>query len=357
MEISLCMIVKNEEDVLERCLTCASKFADEIIVVDTGSTDKTKNIARKFTEHVYDFEWTENFAEARNFSLSKATKEYMMWLDADDVIDDANIEKILKLKENTPSYADVVMMKYNVSFDSGGMPNFSYYRERILKNNSSYFFEGAVHEAISVFGNIVYSDVEINHQKIKVNEPQRNLRIFRKILADGKELSPREQYYYARELFYNHFYFNAASQFNSFLEGNKGCINDNIEACSLLAQCYYKLSNEDKALQTLFKSFSYGVPRGELCCDIGQHFLDRNQCENAVFWYQTALRSKKETASGFFRKDCYDFIPYIQMCVCYDKLGDPEKAEEYNEKAGQIKPYDESYKFNKEYFRNKKERR
>ena len=84
--ISLCMIVKNEEDVLARCLDCAINFADEIIIVDTGSTDRTKEIAALYTEQVYDFEWIDDFAAARNFAFSKATMEYCMWLDADDII-------------------------------------------------------------------------------------------------------------------------------------------------------------------------------------------------------------------------------------------------------------------------------
>ena len=71
MELSVCLIVKNEEKVLERCLACAKKFADEIIVVDTGSTDKTKQIAKKFTNFVYDFKWCDDFSLARNFSFQK----------------------------------------------------------------------------------------------------------------------------------------------------------------------------------------------------------------------------------------------------------------------------------------------
>ena len=66
------MIVKNEQEVLARCLDCAVKFADEIIIVDTGSTDQTKSIAHKYTDKVYDFEWCDDFSKARNYSFSKA---------------------------------------------------------------------------------------------------------------------------------------------------------------------------------------------------------------------------------------------------------------------------------------------
>lgn len=82
--ISLCMIVKNEEMVLSRCLESIKDIVDEIIIIDTGSTDKTKEIARLYTDKVYDFKWTQDFSQARNYSFSKATKDYQMWLDAEE---------------------------------------------------------------------------------------------------------------------------------------------------------------------------------------------------------------------------------------------------------------------------------
>ena len=94
--ISLCMIVRNEEKTLERCLNSVKKVVDEIIIVDTGSTDSTKSIAKKFTNKVFDFKWCDNFSLARNFSFSKATCEYIMWLDADDIITEENKETIQK---------------------------------------------------------------------------------------------------------------------------------------------------------------------------------------------------------------------------------------------------------------------
>ena len=75
--ISLCMIVKNESAVLARCLDSIADLMDEIIIVDTGSTDNTKEIAAQYTSRIYDFKWTSDFSAARNFSFSKATMEYI----------------------------------------------------------------------------------------------------------------------------------------------------------------------------------------------------------------------------------------------------------------------------------------
>ena len=95
-----------------QCLDSAKTIADEIIIVDTGSTDRTKEIASQYTRYVYDFEWVDDFSAARNFSFSKASMEYCMWLDADDVILPEDQEKIRHLKQNTQPDTDVVMMLY-----------------------------------------------------------------------------------------------------------------------------------------------------------------------------------------------------------------------------------------------------
>ena len=97
--ISVCMIVKNEERVLARCLDSLKGIADEIIIVDTGSTDKTKKIAAGYTEKIYDYKWENDFAAARNFSFSKATKQYIYQADADEVINEENRRKFMQLKE------------------------------------------------------------------------------------------------------------------------------------------------------------------------------------------------------------------------------------------------------------------
>ena len=75
--ISLCMIVKNEERILSRCLDSVKDLVDEIIIVDTGSTDATKRIAAEYTDKIYDFAWIDDFSAARNFAFSKASKEYI----------------------------------------------------------------------------------------------------------------------------------------------------------------------------------------------------------------------------------------------------------------------------------------
>ena len=349
--ISLCIIVKNEEKHIARCLDSMAGLVDEMIVVDTGSTDRTVEIVSSYTPNVYSYPWTDDFSDARNYSFSKATMEYCMWMDADDVLEETEKEKFLQLKQSLSPDTDIVMMKYHTAFDEAGIPSFSYFRERWIRNSSRYRWVGAVHEVIPPNGKVLYSDIAICHRKTGAGDPDRNLRIYQKMLEEGKVLEPRQQYYYGRELYYHRKYEEAVSVFEQFLLSPDGWIENKIEACSICADCYSRLGKEQTALTTLLRSMSFDLPRAELCCEIGKYFLEHGNYHIAVYWYETALHTpRNEYAGGFVLPDCYDYIPLLQLCVCYDKMGDRQKAKEYNERAGACKPYSRAYLYNKQYF-------
>lgn len=349
--ISLCMIVKNEEMHIARCLDSIAKLVDEIIIVDTGSTDQTVEIASHYTPKVYSYPWKDDFSDARNYSFSKASMDYCMWMDADDILEEAERDKFLQLKQSLSPDIDIVMMKYNTAFDEAGLPSFFYFRERWIRNCSKYRWVGVLHEVIPPNGSVIYSDIAICHKKMNAGNPDRNLKMYQKLLADGKTLEPRQQYYYGRELYYHKQYEEAVSVFEQFLLSAEGWVENKIEACSICADCYYHLGQEHSALMTLLRSMSFDLPRAELCCDIGKYFLEHGNYHNAIYWYETALHTQKnEYAGGFILPDCYDYIPLLQLCVCYDKIGDRQKAKEYNERAGICKPYSKAYLYNKHYF-------
>lgn len=97
--ISLCMIVKNEEMHITRCLKSVADLVDEIIVVDTGSEDRTVEIVSQYTAKIYSYPWQEDFSDARNYSFSKASMDFCMWMDADDVLEETEKDKFLHLKQ------------------------------------------------------------------------------------------------------------------------------------------------------------------------------------------------------------------------------------------------------------------
>lgn len=349
--ISLCMIVKNEEKTLERCLESISAGVDEIIIVDTGSDDKTKEIAAKFTDKIYNFEWIDDFSAARNFSFSKATQDFIMWLDADDVITNENLKKLINLKKTLSEDNDVIMMRYDTAFDENGNSTFHYYRERLIRRTLPHSWKGRVHETIENQGNIIYSEIAIFHRSVKTVYSDRNLKIYEKQEKDGVKFTPRDRFYFGRELYYHKHYKRAKKILSEFLEDKDGWTENKIEACKILSKCFEETGEKQKAANALTDSFFYDIPRAEICCDLGFLFFSMENYKIAIFWFETALSLPVESLSGaFIREECGNYLPCIMLCVCYDRLGDIKKAEEYNLRAGSFRPYSEAYKRNLEYF-------
>lgn len=351
--VSLAMIVKNEEKFLARCLESIKTFVDEIIIVDTGSTDLTKLVAAQFTDKIFDFNWCDDFSKARNFAFSKATSKYVMWLDADDVVTPDNLIKLKNLKQKLKeSQTDVYMLKYETAFDEKGRCTFAYNRERILKNNKTFLWEGAVHEAITPHGKIENLDIAIRHLKDdKKTDPKRNLKIYRQLIKSGKVFSPREQYYFARELYYNGYYKKAIKEFTNFLKGGKGWIENNLGALEMLYFCNLAINKNN--INILYKSFEYAEPRANFLCYIGDYFMRENKFKQAIFWFENALKCKKDYSSGaFINEEYFSTYPALQLCVCHYNLGDFKSAKRYNDFVLTLSPQNEVAIKNDIFFKN-----
>lgn len=141
--ISACIIAKNEERNIEKSIKSLEGFVDEIIVVDTGSEDKTIELAQKFGAKVFKYEWKKNFSEARNFSLTKATKNWIFFIDCDEII----INKNLNLIKNTidDKFDGYGIVIHNII---EGKIKGSFRSIKLFKNKKEYRFQGALHEQI-----------------------------------------------------------------------------------------------------------------------------------------------------------------------------------------------------------------
>ncbi len=347
--ISLCMIVRDEELVLPRCLDSVEGIFDEIIIVDTGSKDSTREIAEERVGKVYDFKWVDDFSAARNYAFSLAKGDWLMWLDADDVIEGENrallSEQIAALDADMP---DVVMLPYNVGFDENGRVTLSYERERIIRASSGMRFEGAVHEAIAPRGKVIHGRAAVSHRKLRPNPPGRNLSILEKLAKRG--LEPRMRYYYARELFEAGRLGEAAENFRLCAEDGSAWIENRVSAQKELSDCLLCLGRREESDEALFKTLRLGAPRADLCCEIGRRFLEKGDLAAAKFWYELAPKQFGTNPGGFVHADYGGYIPYLQLCVIYDRLGEHAVAEEYNESAGKIRPDSEAYLANRAYF-------
>lgn len=352
--LSLCMIVKNEEEVLQNCLDSVKEACDEIIIVDTGSTDRTKKIAGKFTDKIFDFKWIDDFSAARNFAFQQATKDYILWLDADDVILPEDLQNLLKLKETLDGSIDAVSMVYILEFDKYGNPSFHFRRNRVVKRSNHFKWIGAVHEYLEVYGNIYNSDIAVVHRKSdKKNSggsENRNLTIYENRIKKGEEFSPRDLYYYANELRDHQYFKKAIIYYKEFLATKKGWIEDNIRACLNMADCYSKTGETDLEFEALFKSFAFDAPRPEICCRLGDLFKLKRNFHIAIYWYNQAYQNQSNDNGGFQNTAYSTWYPHLSLCVCHWELGNVEKSIEHNLLAKQFRPDDPQVLFNETFF-------
>ncbi len=147
--ISLCMIVKNEEDVIGRCLESVKihlkEVVDELIVVDTGSTDNTVNIAKEYGAKIHNFEWCNDFGKARNYSTEKAKNDWVIVLDADEFIDNADITELKNIQAN--KYEKVRAALYIRDINHQGVISSFNPLVRVY-NRRFYKFDGIIHEQV-----------------------------------------------------------------------------------------------------------------------------------------------------------------------------------------------------------------
>jgi glycosyltransferase involved in cell wall biosynthesis len=354
--ISLCMILKNEEEVLHQCLSSVKEICDEIIIVDTGSTDKTMEIAKQFTDKVFSFEWIDDFSAARNFAFRHATMDYILWLDGDDILLEKDQEKFKTLKNNLDTSIDAVSMIYTIALDEYGNPTFSYRRNRLVKRERNFKWIGIVHEYLDVSGNILTTDIVITHRKsdksIHSVQSDRNLKIYENRLNNGEDFTPRDLFYYANELKDHAQFQKAISYYQEFLDTKNGWIEDEIRACINIAICYRNLGNLEKEIESLCMSIIYDIPRPEVSCRLGDIYMENKSFKKAIIWYNLALEIEANNNHGFKQEAYSTWYPHLQLCVCYWEIGDLERSVEHNNEAKVYRPNDPTVKNNEEFFKN-----
>lgn len=351
--LSLCMIVKNESKYLDNCLSSISDIVDEIIIVDTGSTDNTKEIASKYTNKIFDFKWINDFGKARNFSFSKATCSHIMWLDADDVLLESDRQKLKEIKKEISSNGkeNVISMIYDYAFNSNGNVTLSLRRNRIVPNNpKKYYWVGFVHEILDInINNSRETDIHITHTRTHSNGT-RNLDLFEAKLKEGWMFDTRNTLYYAKELYYNNKLSKAADQFEIFLSKKDVWVEDVIDVYVKLSDIYRIWKNVDKERECLYSTFKYAL-RAEALFPLALTFTREKDWDKAIFFLEGILRLEfPKDCSGFIKNDLWNIKPLIELSCCYYYKGDIDKAREYHNKAKQLDPNNETILYNDQFF-------
>lgn len=333
--ISACLIVKNEEDMLRRCLESLQGGVDEIVIVDTGSTDKTKEIAQEFTDEVYDFEWTNDFAEARNFAASKASGEWIIAIDADECVDAesfaAAIQEIQSHKEKFNIYLVEIMSFTGDAGEEITVNNMA----RLYKNDENVYFTGAIHEQLQTKkGEVIaaISSVKLYHYGYltqvveKQDKKNRNLNIIKQNLK--KEKNNGFSYFnYGQELRRLGKTKEALNNFVKAYSYKKSVDEGWVRTCLFfIVECLVELKRYEEALNIVRDTEELWPSAPDFTFWRGDIYFLQKRYDDAKEVYQSILANNMTYREVIYHFDRKTFLPH-------ERLGRIYQIEKNNEEA------------------------
>lgn len=329
--ISLCMIVKDEEAVLKRCLDSICGLMDEIIIVDTGSTDRTKEIAGQYTDKIYDFTWVHDFSAARNFSFSKASGDYIYAADADEVLDEKNRELFLDLKQHMSTDIEIVQMLYCNQLEYNTTYNFDEeYRPKLFKRLRTFTWIEPIHEGVRLEPVTFDSEIRISHRPVG-NHGGRDFETFQRLVKKGTRLSKKLHGMYARELYITGTdtdFLESEKFFQASIMDPERSLDEIKEAACVLTRTGRIKKDVHQILKYASKNLALDAP-AELCYELGEYYKENCDLDEAVIWYYNAAYETVSILNIQYSKK----LPLSRLAECYEAMGILEQAERYKKLA------------------------
>lgn len=264
MNLSVVMIVKNEERLIQRALRSVRE-ADEIVIVDTGSTDKTEEIVQSLnwpniTWLANAYAWNDDFAEARNFAMNQAQNDWCLFLDADDrMVEDA----IFEIKEAILANPEANALNVKISHEN--VTGFHYVYPKVLRKSSGNRFVGRAHEAPALSSsNVVASEMILGRSENHGRDPERALRILQLMWQEDSKNS-RTLYYLAREYYYLKEFAKAEAHFLACCELSRFNA-ERADAWLYLARIYWAQNEGDNARFACMQSITINANFREALC-------------------------------------------------------------------------------------------
>ncbi|GKU25991.1 tetratricopeptide repeat-containing glycosyltransferase family 2 protein [Clostridium folliculivorans] len=347
-EISLCMIVKDEEKTLPVCLNSIKDLVDEIIIVDTGSKDKTIDIAKSFSAKIYSFNWNNDFSEARNESLKHATKDWILIMDADEELyleDKERLRALLssELKE------DAIYFFQGISYlgekiDEGNIT--TSLNPRLFKNNRGIHYEGQIHNQLVYISNevsVIEEYIKIHHygylnEKIILKKkPDRNIPILEEqIKRNSKDgfayFNLGTEYYYLGSIEKAlDYYYKSYEEFDYNLGYSSRLI-------LRIALANYELKRFSEALRFV----DIGVKYFEKCTDLyyvkSLIYKELNETNMQIDALNMCINIGESPAKFKYLSGTGSYGAYNELGNIYMKLNDYDKAYNYFSEVIKLKP-------------------
>ncbi len=341
--ISVCMIAKNEEKYIDRCLQLLSPYNFEIIVVDTGSTDHTVEIARRYTSKVFHFDWINDFSAARNFSISKATNDWILVIDCDEFLETIDINKIDKAIRQNPHGAGMLIRNnpYNTGSRSGDAAGILTERVARLFSKQEYHYAGIIHEQVvridgrdSIFFHIplsCYHEGYVN-QVVTAEKASRNLEL---LLLDLEKRGPDPYTYYQ-----------IGKSYVALKDTENAChyyglglsfdVNPQLEYVQTMVEsygyCLLELKRYEEALQfqNIYDEFA---TRADFPFLMGLIYMNNAMFEAAIAEFKKAVTFHTYAVEGV-----NSYSAYYNIGIIYECTGNFSQAKDYYKRCGNFEP-------------------
>lgn len=342
--ISICMIVKNEEKYIGECLQRLKPLGYEIVLVDTGSIDETKEIAAMYTDTIYDFAWVNDFAAARNFSIEKAKNDFVLVIDCDEMVtnfDKKNLEEYVK--KNPKGIGRFTRIN---EYTRGTNLFRGHEQVSRLFNRNYYQYEGIIHEqVVSKDGENTYYDIPLTAEhygyegnlEIRKKKTQRNIELLKKQLVQEKLESPDKVPYTLYQLgksYYMQEDYEKANEY--FADALYYDLNPKLEYVQDLVESYGNSLLEARDYETawgllgVYDEFSNSTDFVFLCALI---YMNNGHFQKAIQEFEKAASRKTFKMEGV-----NSYMAWYNIGVIYECTGNIEKAREYYKKAGKYTP-------------------
>ena len=346
MQLSVCIIAKNEEKNIERCLAALKPTGFELVVVDTGSADRTKEIALRYTDRVYDYAWCDDFAAAKNYAVSKASNDCVMVIDSDEFVEELDKDELSRMLREHPDEVGRIHRRNTFSRKGVGQEN----REWINRifDRKRFHYEGRIHEQITPLGGGEYktyrAPVVIEHTGYDLTEEERRKKADRNIALLKRELeqlgaeeeqeqAPYLLYQLGKSYYMTEDYANACEFFSRGLSYD---LNPRLEYVIDMVETYgYALLNGGQAEQALFFENIYQEfgTSADFQFLMGLIYMNNARFQEAITEFLKAVKHSECRNQG-----TNSYASYYNAGVIYECLGDREKARECYKRCGEYEP-------------------
>ena len=330
------MIVRDNEDIIEPCLTSIRPWVDEMIVVDTGSKDRTPAIAERLGARMFHFPWIDDFSAARNESLKHARGRWIYWTDSDDTIDEVNGRKLRELAygNHQPNIAGYAMQVHcPLSNDDGSSDHTVVDQVKMFHNHPQIYFEGRMHEQVlmpirRLNGEVGWTDIYVVHsgsdtsREGRQRKCDRDLRILKLDLADRPD-HPFVLFNFGMTYTDMEEYEEALKWLHRCLEVSEPHESHVRKTYAFVALCLYQLERFEESVGWCDRGLNLFPKDIELHFRQGMVLHQLGRLEESVGAYQAALRKDDETHFSSVHDGIGSFKARHNLALVYGELGRP----------------------------------